>query len=77
MISAEEAREMTATLCKQAERQLEDIETEIRREAAKGNCAFWHDGYVHKQARDVLVNLGYELQECDSQFDGYSLQVKW
>lgn len=71
MISAEEAREMTATLCKQAERQLEDIETEIRREAAKGNCAFWHDGYVHKQARDVLVNLGYELQECDSQFDGY------
>lgn len=77
MISAQEAREMTATLCKEAERQLEDIEQEIRREAAEGNRSFWHDGYVHKQARDVLVNLGFELQESDSQIDGYSLQVKW
>lgn len=77
MISAQEAREMTATLCKEAERQLQDIEEEIRREAAKGNCAFWHDGYVHKQARDVLESLGFELQECDSQLEGYSLQVKW
>ena len=53
MISAQEAREMTAQLCKEAERQLEDIETEIRREAAKGNCAFWLDGYVHKQEQSM------------------------
>lgn len=77
MISAHEAREMTATLCKEAERQLEDIETEIRREAAKGNRSFWHDGYVHKQARDVLKGLGYEIKGNDSQLEGYSLQVKW
>ena len=77
MISAQEAREMTATLCKEAERQLQDIEEEIRREAAEGNRSFWHDGYVHKQARDVLASLGYKLQECDSQLEGYSLQVKW
>lgn len=77
MISAQEAREMTATLCKEAERQLQDIEEEIRREAAEGNRSFWHDGYVHKQARDALVSLGFELKECDSQFEGYSLQITW
>lgn len=77
MISAQEAREMTAQLCKEAERQLEDIETEIRREAAKGNCAFWHDGYVHKQARDVLEKMGYEIKTSSSQIDGESLFVKW
>ena len=77
MISAQEAREMTVALCKDAKRQLQDIEDEIRREAAEGNRSFWHDGYVHKQARDVLESLGFELQESDSQIDGYSLQVKW
>ena len=77
MISAQEVRDMTATLCKEAERQLEDIEQEIKREAAKGNREFWHDGYVHQQALKVLKSLGYELQECDSQIDGYFLHVKW
>ena len=77
MISAQEAREMTATLCKEAKRQLQDIEEEIRREATEGNRSFWHDGYVHKQARDVLVSLGFELKECDSQMEGYSLQITW
>ncbi len=77
MISAQEAREMTAKLCKEAERNLEDIETEIKREAAKGNCEFWHDGYVHQQAIKALKDLGYQLQECDSQRDGYSLHIKW
>lgn len=77
MISAQEAREMTAKLCKEAQRQLEDIEQEIKREAAKGERSFWHDGSVHRQALNALKNLGYELQECDSQIDGYSLHVKW
>lgn len=76
MINAQEARDMTATLCKEAQRQLEDIEQEIKREASKGNREFWHDGYVHKQAIKALRNLGYELQELDS-YQGYSLQVKW
>jgi transcription termination factor NusB len=77
MISAQEAREMTATLCKEAERNLEDIEAEIKQEAAKGNRDYWQIGYVHQQALRVLKSLGYELQECDSQIDGYSLHVKW
>ena len=77
MISAQEAREMTATLCKEAKRQLQDIEEEIRREAADGNRSFWHDGYVHKQARDVLEKMGFEIQMSSSQIDGESLFVKW
>lgn len=77
MISAEEARGITRGMCKEAERQLEDIEYEIRRAASMGERSFWHDGYVHKQARDALENLGFELQACDSQLEGYSLQVKW
>ena len=48
---------------------------------AKGKYADWltPDGLLLLEgwARDALVSLGYELQECDSQFDGYSLQVKW
>ena len=77
MISAQEAREMTVALCKEAERDLEDIEAEIKQEAAKGNRGYWHDGYVHQQALKVLESLGFELQECDSQIQGYSLHVKW
>lgn len=77
MISAQEAREMTVALCKDAKRQLQDIEEEIRREAAEGNRSFWHDGYVHKQAQDVLKGLGYEIKGIDSQLEGYSLQLKW
>ena len=77
MISAQEAREMTVALCKEAERDLEGIEAEIKQEAAKGNHGYWHDGYVHQQALKVLESLGFELQECDSQIQGYSLHVKW
>lgn len=77
MISAQEARDMTAKLCKEAQRDLEDIEQEIKREAAKGNRELWHDGYVHQQAQDVLKGLGYEIKGIDSQLEGYSLQVKW
>lgn len=76
MISAQEAREMTAKPCKEAERNLEDIEAEIKREAAKGNCEFWHDGCVHQQAIQALKKLGYELKELDS-YQGYSLHIKW
>ena len=68
---------MTATLCKEAERNLEDIEQEIKSHAAKGERCFWHDGYVHQQALKVLESLGFELKACDSQLEGYSLQVKW
>lgn len=77
MISAKQAREMTSTLCKEAQRNLEDIEQEIKSHAAEGNREFWHDGYVHKQAQDVLKGLGYEIKGIDSQLEGYSLQVKW
>lgn len=76
MISAKQAREMTSTICKEAQRNLEDIEQEIKSHAAKGERSFWHDGYVHRQALKVLKNLGYELKELDS-YQGYSLQVKW
>ena len=76
MISAQEAREMTVSLCKEAQRNLEDIEQEIKCHAAKGEHSYWHVGYVHKQAQDVLKKLGYELKELDS-YQGYSLQVKW
>lgn len=77
MISAQEAREMTVSLCKEAQRNLEDIEQEIKCHAAKGNREFWHYGYVHQQAQDVLKSLGYEIKGIDSQLEGYSLQVKW
>lgn len=76
MISAQEAREMTVSLCKEAQRNLDDIEQEIKSHAAKGERSFWHDGYVHRQALKVLKSLGYELKELDS-YQGYSLQVKW
>lgn len=77
MISAQEAREMTVSLCKEAQRNLEDIEQEIKCHAAKGEHSYWHDGYVHRQAIKALKDLGYQLQECDSQIQGYSLQIKW
>lgn len=76
MISAQEAREMTVSLCKEAQRNLEDIEQEIKCHAAKGEHFYWHDGSVHRQALKALKNLGYELKELDS-YQGYSLQVKW
>jgi Holliday junction resolvasome RuvABC DNA-binding subunit len=77
MISAQEAREITVSLCKEARRNLEDIEKEIKCHAEKGEHFFWHDGYVHRQAIKALKDLGYQLQECDSQIQGYSLQIKW
>lgn len=77
MISAQEARDLSTAICKQAERDLEDLNEEIKKAASNGLRSFWHDGYVHKQAMKVLKDLGYELHESDSQIDGYSLQVKW
>lgn len=77
MISAKEARDLSACICENAARDLEDIEAEIKEAASKGERSFWHDGYVHKQAMEALRKLGYKLQECDSQIDGYSLQIKW
>lgn len=77
MISAQEAQEMTVSLCKEAQRNLEDIEQEIKCHAAKGEHSYWHYGYVHQQAQDVLKSLGYETKGIDSQLEGYSLQVKW
>ena len=76
MISAQEAREMTVSLCKEAQRNLEDIEQEIKCHAAKGEHSYWHDGYVHQQAIKALKDLGYELKGLDS-YQGYSLQIKW
>lgn len=76
MISAKQAREMTSAMCKEAQRNLEDIEQEIKCHAAKGEHSYWHDGYVHQQAIKALKDLGYELKGLDS-YQGYSLQVKW
>ena len=77
MISAKEARDISATLSKEAARDLVDLDEEIKNVASRGERSFWHDGYIHKQAIEVLKTLGYELKVCDSQIDGYSIQIRW
>lgn len=77
MITAKEAKELSNMICKEAKRDLEDLDAEIRLHASKGERRFWHDGYVHKQAIEVLGKLGYRVTVSDSQIDGPSLQVIW
>ena len=77
MISAKEAKELSAQIPPEVKRELETLEEEIKSHATKGERRFWHDGFVHKRTLEILGKLGYRVEVCDSQIDGYSLQVIW
>lgn len=77
MITAKEARELASCMPVDAENDLRKIEFEIKIHASNGDHFYWHQGYVHRRAVEELKRLGYQLEESDSQREGFELKVSW
>lgn len=78
MISAEEARKLSEnSLCDMAKFELLQIEKDIRKSAEEGYRKIGYDRRFHYQTIRTLKAQGYEVEEFDSQKDGYSVDISW